>query len=71
MKRGPENHRPTVPGLIEAGAVYTLPEVQQRLQLGDHALRQARRAGLRVRRVGRRAYVLGSDIIQFIEQSSK
>ncbi|MCX7429194.1 MAG: hypothetical protein NTW96_26655 [Planctomycetia bacterium] len=71
MKHGPENHRPTAPGVIEAGPVYTLAEVQQRLQLGSHALREARRAGLKVRRIGRRGYVLGRDLIEFIANAAK
>jgi hypothetical protein len=55
------------PGQISADSLYTLAEVKQRLKLGNYALRQARRAGLQVRRIGRRAYVLGRDLIQFVE----
>ena len=59
MKRSAEVPRADSPGVIEAGAVYTLDEFQRRLRLGQHAMREARRAGLRVRRIGRRAYVMG------------
>ena len=59
------------PGEIVADAVYTLDEIQRRLGLGRHAMREARRKGLRVARIGRRGYVRGRDIIDFIsnEQS--
>ena len=63
--------RPAVPGHITGDALYTLDEIRHRLKLCDHAMRQARRAGLKVRRIGRRGYVLGSDIIQFIATASK
>jgi hypothetical protein len=54
------------PGVIEAGAVYTLAEVQRRLQLGKAAWRTARREGLPLRVVGRRKYVLGADVMTWI-----
>jgi hypothetical protein len=63
--------RPEVPGQVSENEVYTLEELQQRLKLGQHALRMARRAGLKVRRIGRRGYVLGRDIMQFIESIGK
>lgn len=56
------------PGHIAADTLYTLAEIQSRLRLGQHAMRQARRAGLRVRRIGRRAYVLGRDVLTFAER---
>ena len=59
------------PGVIVADAVYTLGEAQRRLRLGQHAMRQARRAGLKVRRIGRRGYVLGGDILAFVESAGK
>jgi len=59
--------RPGAPGFVWADGVYTLVEIQTRLRLGQHAMRQARRAGLRVRRIGRRAYVLGRDLMAFLE----
>jgi len=62
-----DTNRSGVPGHVTADALYTLDEIQERLKLGQHALRQARRAGLKVRRIGRRAYVQGRDIISFIE----
>lgn len=58
-------------GVISADSLYTLAEIQERLRLGQHALRMARRAGLKVRRIGRRGYVLGKDVMAFIEASGK
>jgi hypothetical protein len=63
--------RPDAPGLITSDALYTLSEVQERLKLGQHALRMARRAGLRVRRIGRRGYVLGRDVMAFVESAAQ
>ncbi len=56
------------PGVIDGTAIYTLGEFQDRLKLGQHAMRQARRAGLPVRRVGRRGYILGSDALEFFRR---
>jgi len=55
------------PGIIAADSLYTLAEIKERLKLGDHALRMARKSGLKVRRIGRRAYVLGRDLISYAE----
>ncbi len=63
--------RPDLPGLVTADSLYTLPEIQERLKLGQHAMRQARRAGLRVRRIGRRGYVLGRDVMAFVESAGQ
>jgi hypothetical protein len=57
---------PDGPGLISADVLYTLPELKKRLQLGDHAMRTARRKGLVVTRIGRRGYVLGKDVMTFV-----
>jgi hypothetical protein len=65
------NPRPEQPGLVTSDCLYTLDEIQERLKLGQHAMRQARRAGLRVRRIGRRGYVLGRDVLQFVESAAR
>jgi hypothetical protein len=65
------NPWPAVPGHVTADALYTLDEIQQRLKLGQHAMRQARRAGLKVRRIGRRAFVLGRDVMAFVDSAAK
>ncbi|MFZ1933322.1 MAG: hypothetical protein WCB27_01345 [Thermoguttaceae bacterium] len=57
--------KPDVAGEIHADGMYTLAEIRARLGLGTYALRQARRRGLSVRKIGRRSYVLGKDILAF------
>lgn len=57
--------KPDVAGEISADSMYTLSEIRARLGLGTYALREARRRGLPVRKIGRRSYVLGKDILNF------
>jgi hypothetical protein len=57
------------PGAVVADALYTLPEAAARLGWGAHAVRAARRRGLKVHRCGRRNYVLGSDLLAFVTGS--
>ena len=57
--------KPDVTGEIRADGMYTLAEIRARLGLGPYALREARRRGLPVRKIGRRSYVLGKDILAF------
>lgn len=47
------------PGVIRADESYTLREFRLRSGLGDYALRQARRAGLKITPVGKKRYILG------------
>lgn len=56
-------------GEIRADAVYTLPDFQRITGLGTKAVRRARRQGLRVCRVGRCAYVVGSDWLAYLNQT--
>ena len=56
-------------GRISANELYTLEELRARLGLGAAALRTARRRGLKVRRIGRRGYVLGKDIMEYVERA--
>lgn len=58
---------PLAPGEILAGAAYTLPELRRRFGLGKAALRQARSSGLKIRRVGIRSFVLGSDVLEWLQ----
>ena len=58
------------PGEIAADSMYTLEEIQKRLGLGQAAMRTARRAGLKVRRIGRRGYVLGKDLLAYVESAT-
>lgn len=56
--------------VIQADAAYSLEQVKA-LGLGTCALRTARRNGLAVRRVGRRSYVLGRDLLTYLENDAK
>ena len=62
---GSQKQPSTVAGEISADGMYTLAEIRARLGLGTCALREARRHGLPVRKIGRRSYVLGRDILDF------
>jgi len=52
-------------GEISADGMYTLAEIRRRLGLGIYAMREARRQGLPVRKIGRRSYVLGRDVLDY------
>jgi hypothetical protein len=56
----------TVPGAILPDAVYRLDELAARAGWGGHALRAARRRGLKIHRHGKRGYVLGRDFIDLV-----
>lgn len=60
----------TLPGEISANSLYTLSAVKERLGLGVHAMRTARRRGLIVHRIGRRGFVLGRDLIEYVEKNT-
>ena len=59
------------PQMIEPQVLYSLTEAMARTGLGKSAFRQARRSGMPVRYVSRRAYVLGRDLIEFICSNAK
>lgn len=54
------------PGAILSDALYTLDEAASRLGWGGHAFRAARQRGLRIHRCGKRGYVTGKELIEFI-----
>lgn len=56
------------PRSIPANTVMTLREAARRLGWKTHAVRQAKKAGLRVIRFGRQDYVLGNDVIGFFQR---
>ena len=67
-KRTRRPQRPATPGpsgSVQAGELLTLAELKRRLNWGEHAVRQARRAGLRLVRFGREKYALGNDVLTF------
>lgn len=52
---------------IDTGRLYPLENFKAIAGLGQHAMRQVRRAGLPIKRIGRVKYVLGDDYIQFVK----
>lgn len=56
----------TSPGFILPDALYRVDELRRRMGWKDAAFRAARRRGLVVRRVGKRVFVIGSDVIAFV-----
>jgi len=66
-----EGGRPTdrpqsIPGSILPDAIYRADEAKARMGWRDAAFRAACRRGLKVHRVGKRAYVTGADLAAFI-----
>jgi len=59
---------PAVPGAILPDALYRLDEAAARMGWGAHALRAARRRGLKVHRCGKRGYIAGRDLLAFVTQ---
>jgi hypothetical protein len=52
---------------VREDEIVPLPELAKRLGLGQSAVRAARRQGLKVRRIGRRKFILGRDLVAFLE----
>jgi hypothetical protein len=65
MKPKPRKPAKHAPAVVRAGEVYSLVELRRRLGWGQHYVRQARVAGLRLVTFGRNRYVLGSDVLDF------
>jgi len=53
---------------VRSDELIPLPVVREKLGLGVWALRKARQKGLRVRKIGRRGFVLGSDLIRYAQE---
>ena len=54
-------------GVIIPDRLYTFQAFQRTTGVGKAGLREARKQGLQVRYFGRKGYVLGADIIEFIK----
>ena len=54
------------PGAIVRDAMYSLPEIKSRLGISDSGLREARRKGLPVHRFGKRGFISGAELIDFV-----
>jgi len=65
-REGPCEARAGAPGAIIPDAIYRLDELKSRAGWRDAAFRAAVRAGLKTHRSGKRLYVLGSDLIDFV-----
>ena len=61
---------PASQGVVSTEAIYSLEALRDRLSVGEAWLRTARAAGLRVRYHGKRAFVLGSDLEEFLRRRS-
>jgi hypothetical protein len=57
-------------GVIKPDELLTISALKSRMAFSDSAVRSMRRAGLKVRRVGKRHFVLGSDVIEHIREKS-
>ena len=62
----PVRHR--LPGEVHPEVLYRADELKGRMGWSDSALRAARRRGLIVRREGKRAYILGEDVIAYLKR---
>ena len=64
--RSPERPFTSTSGSVVPDALYRIDEVKARMGWRDAAFRAAVRAGLKTHRSGKRLYVLGSDLIDFV-----
>ena len=55
-------------GTIEPGVIYCLEEFKNRAGWSKHAMRTARRRGLRVIYTAGRAYVRGDDALDYFDK---
>lgn len=68
MERREQPARHRMPGEVHPEVLYRVDELKGRMGWSDSALRAARRRGLVVRREGKRAYILGEDVIAYIKR---
>lgn len=58
----------STPAVIEAGCIYSVEEFRRRVGWGLHAMRTARRNGLRVIYTAGRCYVRGDDALAYFDR---
>jgi hypothetical protein len=58
-------------GVIRADELYTIDEFKKRLGIRDATLRSARRAGLCIKYLHGRAFVLGQDWIGYVTTATR
>ena len=57
------------PGAIEPGTLYRLARLKEASGIGEWGIRQMRKAGLPVKYIGGRGFVLGRDFIEHVVSS--
>jgi hypothetical protein len=62
--------RPALDTSIEPARLYRADEIAARMGWRPSGWRAARRAGLRALRYGKRFFVKGADLIEFIEEQA-
>jgi len=65
-EKPPAAHPLNAPGAIVPEAIYRLDELKIRMGWRDAAFRAAVRTGLKTHRSGKRIYVLGGDLVDFV-----
>ena len=61
--------QPAAPGgVISADEAYSLDNLKQDFSLGTAAIRTARKKGLPVKKIGRKSYVMGKDLLQYLDE---
>lgn len=68
-KDSPATTRQPQPPIIP-GAVYSLDEFRRITKLGQHALRTARKRGLKIYRCGGRGFIIADSWIQFLQDTN-
>jgi len=61
------NSPTTGSGVISRLELYTIRQLKQRLGISDSSIRELRKMGLPVIRIGRTAYISGRQVILFLE----
>jgi hypothetical protein len=56
---------------IKAGEVYRLDDFRERAGWGRAAMRAMRKRGLRVRRIGKYAYISADDFIALLDEQDR
>jgi len=57
-------------GQIEPQTLYSLEEFKQVSGMGSWALRSARKAGMKMLKIGNRKYVKGQAFVDFLESTN-
>ena len=60
--------KPIDDGVIREGELYTLAALKERLKMADSALRNLRRCGIPVIRLGNRPFYSGRQVIEYLER---